>query len=141
MPPVKAIGMAAAKWQRNAAMAGDSYTEGVRAPRTPQADAAAAANDTWKAGVQQAVTRDAFVKGVREAGTDKWQRMSIEKGVARYPQGVQVSQPVYQAKAAKFFDVIQSTTLPPKGPKGDPRNIERVRAMATALRNAKVGGR
>jgi len=138
MPPVKAIGQAADKWKRRATVAGPDYEAGVKAPRVPQADAAAAANDQWKAGVQQAVARDGFVKGVRLAGNEKWTRGALEKGTTRFPQGVQVAEPLYQAGAAKFFDVIQRTQLPPRGPTGDPRNFERVRVMGAALRAAKT---
>ncbi len=141
MPPVKAISLAAAKWVARAGVAGGDYEAGIRSPRVPQADAAAAGNDAWKAGVSAAAARDGFVKGVRAAGTERWQRKSLEKGVSRFPQGVQVSQPDYQAGAAPFFDVIQRTQLPPRGPTGDPRNFQRVQAMATALRNQKTGGK
>lgn len=141
MPPVKSVSAAADKWNRRASVAGPDYEQGVKAPRVPQADAAIAANDSWKQGVNAAVGRDAFVKGVRSAGNEKWTRGSIEKGIPRYPQGVSVSQPAYQAAVSPFLDVIQRTTLPPRKPTGDPGNIERVRTMATALRNAKTGAR
>lgn len=141
MPPVKPIGLAAAKWKNNAGNAGMSYESGVRSPRVPQPQAAAAANDVWKAGVTAAVQRDAFSKGISATPADKWARMSVEKGVSRYPQGVSIAEPSYVQATGKYFDTIASTTLPPRGPTGDPRNIERVRAMANALRAAKTGGR
>jgi hypothetical protein len=141
MPPVKSVSQAADKWNRRASVAGPDYEAGIRAPRVSQAEAAAAANDSWKAGINAAVGRDAFVKGVRAAGNEKWVRGATEKGIPRYPQGVSVSQPVYQAAVSPFLDVIQRTQLPPRKPTGDPGNIERVRAMATALRNARTGTR
>jgi hypothetical protein len=36
------------------------------------------------------------------------------------------------------LQVIESIQLPPRGPKGDPRNIERVRVIAQALRARKL---
>jgi hypothetical protein len=36
--------------------------------------------------------------------------------------------------------VIQGTTLPPRGAKGDPANIQRVAVLATALHAKKVSG-
>jgi len=141
MPPVKPIAAAAMKWRNNASNAGAMYEVGVKNPRVNQADAARAANDTWKAAIQQAVTRDAFSKGIAAAGAEKWARGSIEKGITRYPQGVTVSEPIYQSATAKYFDVIANTTLPPRGPTGDPRNLQRVVTMANALRAAKTGTR
>lgn len=141
MPPVKAISQAADKWVRRAGVAGPDYEAGVRNPRVPQAEAALAANDQWKAATASAAARDAFAIGVRKATTERWSRKSIEKGVPRYPQGVQVSQPDYQAAASPFFDVIQRTQLPPRAMTGDPRNYDRVRIMGQALRAAKTGGK
>jgi hypothetical protein len=141
MPPVKSVSAAADKWNRRASVAGPDYEAGIRAPRVNQNEAAIAADASYKAGVTAAIARDGFVKGLRAAGNEKWVRGAVEKGIPRYPQGVSVSQPVYQAAVSPFLDVIQRTTLPPRKPTGDPGNIERVRAMATALRNAKTGGR
>ena len=39
-----------------------------------------------------------------------------------------------------YADTIRSTTLPPRFPKGDPRNLERTKAIATALFNKKQSG-
>jgi hypothetical protein len=36
------------------------------------------------------------------------------------------------------LDVIANTVLPPRGPKGDPRNLDRVKAITTALRAKKL---
>ena len=44
----------------------------------------------------------------------------------------------YARKFAPFRDVIEATTLPPRGAVGDPGNIERVRMMAAALHDAKI---
>ena len=63
----------------------------------------------------------------------------MEKGPARFAQGVQIAQPAYQEGVAKYLQVISATALPPRGPKGDPRNLQRVSVLATALRKAKTG--
>lgn len=79
-----------------------------------------------------------FSKGVTKAGTGKWQAQAVAKGVSRYPQGVAGAQSAYQAGFEPYANVIQSTTLPPKFAKGDPRNLQRVTAMSQALRSAKT---
>ncbi len=140
MPPVKPIAMAATKWVQRAGVAGEDYANGVRMNST-QAEAAAAANDVWKQATAAAAARDAFRSGVQAAGTDKWKRKALEKGVSRFPQGVQVSAPDYQAATAPYFDTIQSVQLTPRGPTGDPRNYQRVQQIGTALRARKTGGK
>lgn len=138
---VKDIAAAAKKWVRNAAAGATSYVEGVQTTPVDQAAAAIAAKDQYAAGVQAAIGRDAFAKGLREAGTDKWRRGAIEKGASRFPQGVQVSEPLYASATGRFFDIIRNLTLNPRGPTGAPQNYDRSRAVGQALRAAKTGGK
>jgi len=138
MPRVRAN--AAAKFARNAAQAGGAYQDGVQNPRTPWAAATIAAEANQAAGVQAAIAAKSFAKGVRKAGDAKYTRGAVEKGVQRFSQGVQLAEGDYQTGVAPYFAVIESTTLPPKFPKGDPRNIQRVAAMAQALRAKKLAG-
>jgi hypothetical protein len=136
MPPIKTMNMIVDKWNRRAAVAGPDYEAGVKNPRRAWDAAAKGANDAWKTGTQSAIAADRFSKGVTAAGNDKWQSKSIDKGVTRFPQGVQVSGPDYEAGFGPIAAKIASTTLPQRYPKGDPRNIERVRVMAAANRAA-----
>jgi hypothetical protein len=45
----------------------------------------------------------------------------------------------YQEGVQPYLDTIAATVLPPRFPKGDPRNLERVKAITTALRKRKTG--
>ena len=92
------------------------------------------------AGIQEAIREKRFEKGVAKAGDQTWQQGALTKGVARFGEGVQLAQQKYAANFAPYAQVIESTSLPPRYPKGDPRNIERVKVIATALRNKKVKG-
>src|SRR5271166_2779602 len=85
---VKDIGTIAAKWSQRAQAAGPDYTAGVKAPSTDWATATSASAQSWSQGVQQAVTDGRFSSGVTKAGTAKWQAGAVNKGAARYPQGV-----------------------------------------------------
>jgi hypothetical protein len=138
MPKVR--GNPAEKWVRKASASTQDYTDGVDNPRVPWATAAAAAAANQAAGVQAAIARQAYAKGVQKAGNDKWQRKASGVGASRFSQGVQAGQSDYQSGVAPYLQVIESTTLPPRGPKGDPKNLQRVAAIATALRNKKVSG-
>lgn len=137
MPPIKPLADIAEKWSRVAPTRQEDYTRGLQNPRVAWDAAATAADASWKSGVQNAVTAGRFVSGVRAAGNAKWQRRALELGPSRFATGTQAAKPDYEKGFGPFRQVIESTQLPPRRPTGDPGNIERVRAMATALRNAK----
>jgi len=147
MPNIRDIRTLQEKWARKAAQASPDYEAGVAQPLTDWQQATQAARESWAAGVQQAIQRNAFAAGVQRAGTQKWQQGALEKGARRFTEGVQVAQQhnAWQAGFEPYANVIQGVQLPQRGPKGDPRNIERVAAMARALREAKLrrtgGGR
>ena len=137
MPPIKPISDIAEKWARVAPTRQEDYLKGVSAPRTAWDTAATAANPQYEAGVQAAITGKRFVAGVRNAGNAKWQRKAIELGPSRFATGTAAARPDFEKGFSPFRQVIESTTLPPRRPKGDPANIERVRTMAAALAAAK----
>lgn len=137
MPVIKDAAAIAEKWARVTPQRTQDYTNGVTNPGTDWAQATAGAESNYKDGVQKAITRNSFSKGVRAAGTQKWQEAAIRKGPARFAEGVSQAEDTYSTGFAPFQQVISSTTLPPRFPKGDTRNIERVRVMAEALRKKK----
>jgi len=139
MAEVKSTDRVAAKWARVTPQRTQDYTEGVQQPRTPWAAAARNSEDRYKSGVTEAANRGAYGKGIGAAGDAKWQQKSLAKGPARFAEGVALSAPDYQSGVQPYLDVIKSTALPPRGPKGDPRNIQRVSALAMALRKRKTG--
>lgn len=139
MPAVKSGASVNAKWSRVAAQRTEDYQMGVAAPRVPWAAAAKAAEDRYKAGVTEAANRGAFGKGVTAAGDARWQSKATAKGPTRFAEGVQLSGADYAAGVQPYLDAIAATTLPPRYPKGDPRNVERVRVMSAALRKRKTG--
>ena len=138
MAAIKSMAAIAAKWGRVTPGRSADYEEGVRSPRKDWATAAANASGAWEEGVTQAASEGRFASGVREAGSEKWQRKAVEVGAQRWGPGVRAAQDDYASGFGKFRDVIERTPLPPRYPKGDPRNIERVRAIAEALHNAKM---
>lgn len=138
MPPIKPTAAIREKWQRVTPTRVADYTEGVQNPRVDYQAATVAAEPSYEAGIQQAISQKRFSKGVRTAGTARWQQKSVEVGSSRWPQGVQAAGGDYEKGFAPFRDTIERTQLPPRGPAGDPRNIERVATIARALRSTKV---
>jgi hypothetical protein len=137
---IKSGAAIAAKFAAKAGAAGKDYSDGVASPRRDYATATAAAAETYASGVQQAIVAGSFEKGVAKAGTAKWQRKAAGVGAQRFPQGAQAAQGDYQAGVQPFLDTIAALDLPPRGPKGDPGNINRVSVVANALRARKVQG-
>jgi len=86
-----------------------------------------------------AAATDAFAKGISKAGSVKWQARALQKGPGRFAEGVMVGGDDYEKGFAPFRDEIEKTVLPPRFPKRDPRNIQRVSTIATALGKKKTG--
>ena len=127
------------KWKEVTPTRAPAYEYGVANPLRDWATNAAAASNAWKAGVQDAITNDRFKKGVTAAGTAKWQEAAKAKGPGRFREGVELGAPNFEKGFAPYRDTLEKLTLPPRGPKGDPKNIDRVRVIADALHKVKVG--
>lgn len=138
MPAVKSLDRISSKWARVAAVSQGEYEEGVKNPRVDWAEATKAAEANYERGVQAAIQRKSFGKGVSKAGTAKWQTNTLTKGPSRWAGGIQISEQAYQSGFAPYREVIMRTVLPPRGPKGDPKNIQRVAVLADALHKERI---
>jgi len=126
------------KFARVVSQRGPDYQTGIENPRRDQATAAAASEPAYEAGVQAAIAEKRFGKGVRKAGTAKWQRGAREKGVARWPAGVAAAQPDFEAGFEPFRAALERTELPPRRAKRDPANLLRVaKVVETMIATAK----
>lgn len=139
MAAIKSLTDIRDKYARVAPTRVADYTEGVRSPRRDWEQATREAEDNYAQGVQQAAAEGRFGKGVAAAGTAKWSRKTLEVGVPRWSPGIQAGLQDYETGFAPYHAVIERTTLPPRGPAGDPRNLERVAVIARALNEAKRG--
>jgi hypothetical protein len=126
------------KWAARASAAQGDYTTGVQTTQKSWAANTAASANNWAAGVQGAVADKRFENGVTTAGDAAWKNGSINKGGTRYSQGVQGAQSKFQSGFSKFAQALASATLPPRFPKGDPGNQQRVNFVNTLLRNVKL---
>lgn len=136
---VKSADVVAKKWAARAGAAGADYAAGVQATTKDWAADTAAAAPAWAAGVQAAAGNGSFAKGVNAAGTAKWKAKASNVGAQRYPAGVAAAAPYYQAGISAVLQVLTGISLPPRGPKGDPGNMNRASIVAQALRKMKTG--
>lgn len=143
MAGVKDLDKIVAKWDRVSAGAQAEYSAGVENPRKDWASATKAAEKAYDAGVQAAIAAKRFGKGVTKAGTSKWQAMAMAKGPRRWSEGIALAKTAYAEAFAPYHTALGAIVYPEKGPRGDPRNIERVAIVAKtlhALKNRMKGG-
>ena len=124
------------KWATRAAAAAGDYVSGAQTPRRSWSAAAGASEANYEAGINTAIARKAYGKGVSAAGDGSWSKGITEKGRGRYAQGVQVGSENYQKGFQPYADVLRSTQLAPRGPKG--QNMGRVQVVNDALRARKL---
>lgn len=128
------------KWKTRASGAGADYAAGIAAPKVDWAGATAAGAEAYAQGVQEAIGQGRFQREVRKAGSAKWQSRASTLGAQRFPQGVNASQADYSSGVAPYLQVISQVSLPAKGPRGAPQNLERVRAVTDALHQRRIAG-
>jgi len=140
MVKIKPLDVIVDKWRRRAEAASEDLRMGIETTDKDWASEAAKAEGAWQAGVQAAIARKAFSTGVRKAGTPKWRRKALEVGVPRYATGVAAAVEDMKSGFAPYHEVIARISLPPRGPRGDPKNWERSKVIGMALYKRRVGG-
>lgn len=140
MAAIKSAAEIAEKYSRVTPGRQADYEAGVKTPTKDWASNTEAAADNWADGVQKAAANKSFSKGVRKAGTAKWSRKVLEVGIGRWGAGVRAATSDYQSGFEPYQGVIAALALPPRYPKGDPRNIDRVARLASALHQKKLTG-
>lgn len=136
---IKPVERIASKWSEVTPQRAGEYQSGIQNPRRSWAQATSDATENYNAGIQESISRNAFQKGVDQAGDAAWKQGALEKGVSRWPTGVRLGKNKYQTGFAPYHSVISGLTLSPRGTKGDPRNYDRVREVGEALHAEKVG--
>jgi hypothetical protein len=140
MAEIKSTSAIRDKWTRVTPGRTEDYKIGVQNPKRDWEEATAAQENTWKQAITEAAAKGQFGKGVGKAGTQKWKDKALSKGPGRFAEGVMVAGAEYEKGFRPYAEAIQATALPPRFPKGDPRNIQRVSVIATALRKKKIEG-
>ncbi len=136
---VKSASEIAKKWARVTPDRITDYEDGVRNPQRDWEKETLDAEENYESGIKASIANKSFSKGVRKAGTAKQQSASILKGIPRWPEGIRGAEDAMEAGMGPVVDVLSKLTLPKRYPTGDPRNIERVRAIQQALHKLKTG--
>jgi hypothetical protein len=137
MPKVKSASAIAEKWSRVAPTRQQDYEAGIKDPGVDWARATEASRESYEAGVQEAIQGGRFQRGVTAAGNQKWADKTLNVGAGRWTGGVRAAATDYEHAMEPVVQVIERTVLPPRGPRGDPRNFQRAEVMGRALSEAR----
>lgn len=138
VPPVDVV---VQRWVTGCERNRDRYEEGVKNPKRDWKTQTLNAKNAYYQALDLIRQNRTWEKGVQAVDTAYWQSRTLELGVPRWLPGVQASQGKYANKMQRVLSILQSIQLPDRGPRGDPRNLERVRVIDEALHKAKVEGR
>jgi len=127
------------KWVKRAKGAVEDYRAGIQTPLEDWKSETLGAEETYYDALDRIRTERTWTRGVERTDTADWQRKALQLGPPRYPSGIDAGEPDYDRGFRPYRDEIERITLPPRRPRGDPANIERVRAIADALHAKKVG--
>ncbi len=130
---VKDLAGSAQRWTSRASGAATEYASEAAAAGERWASNTAGASQTYFQAVSASGIQDRFRRGVQRAGAAKYTRKIADVGQSRYTTGVQAATEDWRAGFEPFATTIAALTLPPRRPRGDPGNIERVRVVAQAL--------
>lgn len=139
MPAIRNVTDIAAKWARKAPMSVGDYEDGIRNTQADWATLTTQAAPAYVTGLQASMAAKRWEGGVAAAGTAGWKEKSLAKGPARWADGITKSGDAYSKGFAPYADVIRSTTLPARGPRGAQQNYQRSQLMGQALNRARVG--
>lgn len=136
---MKSASQSSEKFVTRAGAAQGEYVEGASASGSRWKQGAKAAVANHKAAVQEALTRDAYSKGIDATSDATYVEGVREKGSQRYAAGVSASRSKYEQKSAKFDSARAAAVAKPRGPRGSAQNYERSKIVGDALRKAKLG--
>jgi hypothetical protein len=136
---MKSASQSSAKFVERAGAASGDYVSGAQSTSKDQAAAAIAAAPNYNAGVQAAITRGAYAKGLQTSGKAGWLKGVTEKGANRFAEGVASGASKYATNSGKYDGARGAANSIPRGPKGSEANFNRAKVVGQALRAAKVG--
>ncbi len=138
MGEIRELSEISRRWKEASSQKANEYLLGVQNPRRSWAEAAAKAEDSYKDAIIKAANEGRFGKGIKKVGDAKWLTRAVQLGAQRYVPGVQIAEEAHRLGFEPYHGVIKSLTYPPRFATGDPRNLDRVKVGAAALRQKKL---
>ena len=137
---MRSASQSAQRWSEGAGNSSGRYLEGAEQTTKDQASAAIAAKGLYQQGINEAISRGAYEKGLQKSGKSGWLRGVQEKGASNFGVGVTSpsAQQKYVQESGRYDGARNAAAGTPRGPKGSPQNLGRVAAVVNALRAAKT---
>lgn len=136
---MKTASQSSQKFVERASAASGDYVAGAQGTTKDQSAAAIAAAPNYAAGVQAAITRGAYAKGLQKSGKVGWLKGITEKGGNRFAEGVATGAAKYATNSGVYDPARGAANSMPRGPKGSEANFARAKTVGQALRAVKVG--
>lgn len=123
----------AGKYVTRASAAQGDYKSGVESAGADWEANAKAGEPNYEAGVQEAIGKKRYGRGISAAGSGKYVANASNLGTQRYVPGVQNAKEAWVRGFGPVADKIKSLNLPPKGPRRSPQNQQRANMVALEL--------
>jgi hypothetical protein len=124
--------------QRASAATGD-YTSGVQQAGQDWETGARNGEPNYEQGVQEAIAKKRFGRGIANAGAAKYVSNAVKLGGVRYGPGIQNAQDAWARGVGPALEKLKGLVLPPKGPRRSPQNQQRANMVALELGKLKDG--
>lgn len=141
MPPIKDLTSSAQKWSRNAGAASTEFAANAQANADKWGRNTQASGGNFRQAISAGNIQAKFERGVaRAAQLGRFARKLAAVGAGRFAEGVGTAQQDWSTGFEPYHGVLQTVTLPPRAPRGDARNYERVKAIGSALNAKRIAG-
>lgn len=137
---IKDTASLAKKYVTRAGAAAGDYKDGVQGAGADWEANTKASEGNYEQGVQAAISRKAFGRGVSDAGGAKYTTRAVSLGSQRYGPGVAVGADDWAKNTQPYLQKLASLQLPPKGPRRSPANQQRANMVASELGKMKEQG-
>jgi len=141
MPAIKDITSSAQKWSRNASAAATEFAANAQAAADKWGVATRASGGNFRQAISAGNIQAKFERGVAKAiQLGRFAKKLAAVGSGRYSEGVGTAQSDWAQGFEPYHSALQTVTLPPRAPRGDARNYERVKAIGQTLNAKRISG-
>ena len=130
---IKDTAVLASKYVTRAGAAVNDYKSGVEQAGSDWETGAKAGEPNYEAGVQEAISKKRYGRGIASAGASKYVRNASNLGATRYQPGIANAKDAWATGVQPALDKLKSLQLPPKGPRRSPQNQQRAAMVALEL--------
>ena len=141
MPPLKDLTSSAQKWSRNAGAAATEFAANAQGAADKWGRNTQGAGANFRQAISAGNIQAKFERGVAKAAQmGRFASKLAKVGAGRYSEGVGSAQQDWSSGFEPYHGVLQTLTLPPRAPRGDARNIERVKVVDQTLNAKRIAG-